>query len=108
MPSETQEEPGPESPHSAHRLHAPLAQPQTRQSEHKWLSANKDKGAQFDKDMDWVLEGTSRGQKLWYRYLEDEEAHHTSSGWGAKEEGQVKGPEAEDANPFRFTKKIHG
>ncbi|KAK0136651.1 hypothetical protein N1851_027154 [Merluccius polli] len=71
VPGETQEEPGPESPHSAQTLHAPQATPQVRHSEHrrvKWPSANKGKEwCQFEEDVDQVLEATARGdadQKL--------------------------------------------
>ncbi|XP_073731592.1 uncharacterized protein [Misgurnus anguillicaudatus] len=70
-PGETQEEPGPESPHSAQNLHAPQASTQIRHSEHhrvKWPAANKEgEWLKFDEDLNQVLEATARGnadQKL--------------------------------------------
>ncbi|XP_038147774.1 uncharacterized protein LOC119787807 [Cyprinodon tularosa] len=62
---ETEEDPGPESPHSAQSLHALPATPQSRASEHRqilWPAANKEsEWLQFDKDVDSALEVTAKG-----------------------------------------------
>lgn len=63
IPGETQEEPGPEAPHSAQNFDAPLAPPQARQSEHRWVkwsAAKKEREwLQFDEEKDRVLEAAS-------------------------------------------------
>ncbi|KAJ8360173.1 hypothetical protein SKAU_G00166980 [Synaphobranchus kaupii] len=71
VPGETQEEPGPESPHSARNLQVPQASPQCK-SEHrrvKWPAAMKEREwRQVDEDVDGVLEATARSdadERLW-------------------------------------------
>ncbi|KAI4887727.1 hypothetical protein NFI96_005939 [Prochilodus magdalenae] len=65
VPGETEEEPGPESPHSAQTLQAPPALPQVMHSEQrriKWPATNKVREwCQFDEDVNHVLEATNRG-----------------------------------------------
>ncbi|KAJ8362267.1 hypothetical protein AAFF_G00386670 [Aldrovandia affinis] len=64
-PGETQEEPGPESPHSARNLHVPAAPLPSRVGVNrrvKWPSANKEKEwLLFDDDVDEILEATAKG-----------------------------------------------
>ncbi|XP_075304756.1 retrovirus-related Pol polyprotein from type-1 retrotransposable element R2 [Odontesthes bonariensis] len=71
VPSETQEEPGQESTHSAQTLHAPQVLPRFKHFEHRWVmwpAASKEREwLQFDEDLDQVLDATARGdadQKL--------------------------------------------
>ena len=64
-PDETQEEPGPESPHSARNLHVPVAPDPGRVTEHrrvKWPPASKGRQwLQFDDDVDTILESAAKG-----------------------------------------------
>lgn len=64
-PGETQEEPSPESPHSAQSLHAPQGHPQVQHSEQqqvKWRAGSKkQEWRQFDEDVDLILESSARG-----------------------------------------------
>lgn len=64
-PDETQEEPGPESPHSARNLHVPVAPDPGRVTEHrrvKWPPASKERQwLQFDDDVDTILESAAKG-----------------------------------------------
>lgn len=64
-PGETEEDPGPDTPHSAQNLHAPQATPRSRPSEHRWIlwpAANKEsEWQQFDEDVDKALEATAKG-----------------------------------------------
>ncbi|XP_061733213.1 uncharacterized protein LOC133536595 [Nerophis ophidion] len=64
-PGETQEEPGPESPHSARSLQVMQPPEAHRTSEHrrvKWPQASKEKEwLQFDEDADTILETTAKG-----------------------------------------------
>lgn len=63
-PGETEEELGPETPHSAQNPQAPQAIPQSRTSEHRqvlWPAANKEsEWRQFDEDVDAALEATAK------------------------------------------------
>ncbi|KAJ8348797.1 hypothetical protein SKAU_G00273860 [Synaphobranchus kaupii] len=65
-PGETQEEPGPESPHSARNLQVTQAPDPRRATEHrrvKWPQANKEKEwLQFGEDGDSILEATAKGE----------------------------------------------
>lgn len=65
-PGETQEEPGPESSHSARSLQVMQAPDPRRASEHrqvKWPQANKEKEwLQFDEDTDSILEAIAKGE----------------------------------------------
>lgn len=69
-PGETEEEPGPESPHSTRNLHATQIAPPSRKSEHrrvKWPAANSKEWLKLDEDADKCLESISKGsvdQKL--------------------------------------------
>ncbi|XP_061902037.1 uncharacterized protein LOC133649222 [Entelurus aequoreus] len=64
-PDETEEDLGPDTPHSAQNLQAPPAQPQSRPSEHRrilWPAANKEsEWKQFDEDVSTALEATAKG-----------------------------------------------
>lgn len=63
-PGETEEEPGPETPHSAQNLQASQALPQSRPSEHRqvlWPAVNQEsEWLQFDEDVDATLEATAK------------------------------------------------
>ncbi len=65
QPGETQEEPGPESPHSARNLQVLQMTPSSIKSERrriKWPAANMTSlWNQFDIDVDQILEATMRG-----------------------------------------------
>ena len=65
IPGETQDEPGPESPHSARSLHVSQTPPTDRTSELrrvKWPPASKKSEWQrFDDDIELFLDGASRG-----------------------------------------------
>ncbi|KAL0202317.1 hypothetical protein M9458_000335, partial [Cirrhinus mrigala] len=65
VPGEMQEEPDPESPHSAQTLHASQGRFQARISEQrqvKWPAANKkNEWHQSDEDVDQILQVTARG-----------------------------------------------
>lgn len=65
-PGETQEEPGPDSPHSARSLQVMQPPDAHRTSEHrrvKWPQASKEKEwRQFDEDADTILEATAKGR----------------------------------------------
>ncbi|XP_061878077.1 uncharacterized protein LOC133630482 [Entelurus aequoreus] len=65
-PGETQEEPGPESPHSARSLQVMQPPDAHRTSEHrrvKWPQASKEKEwLQFDEDADTILDTTAKGE----------------------------------------------
>ncbi|XP_056097411.1 uncharacterized protein LOC130076370 [Rhinichthys klamathensis goyatoka] len=65
-PGETQEEPGPESPHSARSLQVTQPPDAHRTSKHrrvKWPQASKEKEwRQFDGDADTILEATAKGR----------------------------------------------
>lgn len=69
-PGETEEEPGPESPHSTRNLQATQIPPPSRKSEHrrvKWPGANNKEWLKLDEDVDKCLESISKGsvdQKL--------------------------------------------
>lgn len=69
-PGETEEEPGPESPHSTRNLQATLIHLQSRKSEHrrvKWPAANNKEWLELDEDVNKCLESISSGsveQKL--------------------------------------------
>ena len=65
-PGETQEEPGPESPHSARILQVMQAPDALRTSEHCWVkwhqTSQGKEWLQFDKDTDTILEATAKGE----------------------------------------------
>ncbi|XDV27663.1 hypothetical protein PO909_031163 [Leuciscus waleckii] len=69
-PGETEEELGPESPHSTRNLQATQIPPPSRKSEHrrvKWPAANNKEWLKLDEDVDKCLESISKGsvdQKL--------------------------------------------
>ena len=69
-PGQTEEEPGPESPHSTRNLQATQVPPSSRISEHrrvKWPVANSKEWTKLDEDVDQSLEAISKGdadQKL--------------------------------------------
>ncbi|XP_061896833.1 uncharacterized protein LOC133645919 [Entelurus aequoreus] len=69
-PGQTEEEPGPESPHSTRNLQATRFPPPSRKSEHrrvKWPVANSKEWTKLDEDVDEALESISKGdadQKL--------------------------------------------
>lgn len=64
-PGETEEDPGPDAPHSAQNLKAPQAHPQSRLSDHCWIfwpAANKEsKWQPFDEGADTALQATGKG-----------------------------------------------
>ncbi|KAJ8333923.1 hypothetical protein SKAU_G00412420 [Synaphobranchus kaupii] len=135
VPGETQEEPGPESPHSAWNLQVPQASPQCK-SEHrrvKWHAATKEREwRQFNEDVDGVLEATARRMtsEMVYSDAGVKLERELMSGWpvvtiqdGSLEEvhdeanwqngigggGERVGKHATFiANPFGFTKQLLG
>lgn len=63
-PGQTEEEPGPESPHSTRNLQATRVPQPSRNSEHrrvKWPAANSREWTRLDEDVDKSLEAISKG-----------------------------------------------
>ncbi|XP_056127556.1 uncharacterized protein LOC130105540 [Rhinichthys klamathensis goyatoka] len=94
-PGETEEEPGPDTYHSAQSLQAPQATPQSRPSERRrflWPAANKESvWRQFDEDVDAALEATAKGgvdQRL--RTMSTFIISIASERFGAKEQRATK------------------
>ncbi|KAI8513106.1 hypothetical protein Bbelb_097450 [Branchiostoma belcheri] len=92
----TAEDPGPEAPHSARNLHAPLASSQGRMAEQqrvKWPASSSKEWSQFDQDVDKILESVSRGsvdQKL--RSMGTIIMSMGVERFGAKQRGKARDP----------------
>ncbi|KAI8506911.1 hypothetical protein Bbelb_153500 [Branchiostoma belcheri] len=92
----TVEDPGPEAPHSARNLHAPLASSQGRMAEQqrvKWPASSSKEWSQFDQDVDKILESVSRGsvdQKL--RSMGTIIMSMGVERFGAKQRGKARDP----------------